>query len=220
MSPTTTTNSVPAPTPKPTLEIIQAYFLQIIPPGDSKQKKYTRLLKFNFRWGLFKTKLQNSPKNLPPSFQHLQLRIWAQNQKSTCSILFTSSNSFQNGMTWPRSIKNRKVITFQVKGLGAGQGLPHGDWAGVIPTQKLPGTNLANPENFISIDPTVQKLINILQIRGSHQEPDPWVPWGGGAQIKNNICVLKFNFRRGLFYKELSISQKNCPLGIPTLVTR
>ena len=66
MSPTTTTNSVPAPTPKPTLEIIQAYFLQIIPPGDSKQKKYTRLLKFNFRWGLFKTKLQNSPKNLPP----------------------------------------------------------------------------------------------------------------------------------------------------------
>ena len=43
MSPTTTTNSVPAPTPKPTLEIIQAYFLQIIPPRGLKTKKNTRV---------------------------------------------------------------------------------------------------------------------------------------------------------------------------------
>ena len=51
MSPTTTTNSVPAPTPKPTLEIIQAYFLQIIPPGDSKQKKIHASLKIQFQVG-------------------------------------------------------------------------------------------------------------------------------------------------------------------------
>ena len=30
------------------------------------------------------------------------------------------------------------------------------------PTQKLPGTNLATPESFIPIDPTIEKLMNNL----------------------------------------------------------
>ena len=103
-------------------------------------------------------------KNYPlqPPFQHPQLHIWPPNQKSTCSILFALSNSFQNGMTQPDSIKNWKVITFQAKGLGAGQGLPHRDWAGIIPTQKLLGTNQATPESLIPIDPTIEKLTNNL----------------------------------------------------------
>ena len=60
--------------------------------------------------------------------------------------------------------KNLKVITFQAKGLDAGQGLPRKDWAGVLPTQKLLGTNLATPESFIPIDPTVEKLTTNLII--------------------------------------------------------
>ena len=67
-----------------TLEIIQAYFKQINPPPPSA-----------------------SP------FQHPQHRIWAQIQKFTCTLLFASSNPFQNGMTQPGGIKNHKVITFQ-----------------------------------------------------------------------------------------------------------
>ena len=110
-------------------------------------------------------------KNLTPStppFQHLQLSIWALNQNSAPPILFASSNPFQNGMTRPSSIKNHGGDRFLAKGLGAGQGLPRRDWAGVLPTQKLPGTNLATPESFIPIDPTVEKLINNLFIKESH----------------------------------------------------
>ena len=45
---------------------------------------------------------------------------------------------------------------------------PRRDWAGVLPTQKLPGTNLATPESFIPIDLTDQKLTNIFQNMESH----------------------------------------------------
>ena len=50
----------------------------------------------------------------------------------------------------------------------AGQGQPCRDWAGVLLTQKLLDTNLATPESFIPIDPTVQKLIDIFQNTESH----------------------------------------------------
>ena len=82
--------------------------------------------------------------------------------------MFALPNPFQNGMTQPGNIKNCKVITFQAKGLDAGQGLLHRYWAGVLPTQKLPGTNLATPESFIPIDLTVQKLTNTFQNKESH----------------------------------------------------
>ena len=94
--------------------------------------------------------------------------IWAQIQKFMCTFLFASPNPFQNGLTRPSSIKNHKVITFQAKDLYAVQGLPHRDQAGVLPTQKLPDTNLATPESFIPIDLTVQKLTNIFQNMESH----------------------------------------------------
>ena len=67
-------------------------------------------------------------------------------------------------MTRPSGIKNHRGDIFLAKGLGAGQGLPHRDWAGVLPTQNLPGTNLATPESLIPVDLTVQKLINNLVI--------------------------------------------------------
>ena len=63
---------------------------------------------------------------------------------------------------------NRKVITFQAKGLGAGQDLPCRDWAGVLPTQTLLGTNLATPESLILIDLTIQESTNIFQNKVSH----------------------------------------------------
>ena len=59
------TLSLPQP-PNPPLKLFRPIFYKLSPPGTQNKKKYTRLLKFNFRWGLFKTKLQNSPKNLPP----------------------------------------------------------------------------------------------------------------------------------------------------------
>ena len=68
-----------------TLEIIQAYFKQINPPlgHKSKNKKYTHLLKFNFKWGLFYKNCKILQKNYPlqPPFQYLQLCIWAPNKK-------------------------------------------------------------------------------------------------------------------------------------------
>ena len=82
---------------------------------------------------------------------------------------FALSNPYQNGMKGP--VKNRKVITFQAKGLDAGQDLPRRDWAGVLPTQKLLGTNLATPESFIPIDHTVHKLTNTFRNTESHEQP-------------------------------------------------
>ena len=43
---------------------------------------------------------------------------------------------------------------------------------------------------------------------------------GASNQKTKNIYLLKFHFRRGMFYKELPNSQKKIPLGVPTLVTR
>ena len=159
-SPLTPTPSTPKPHTT-TLEIIQSYFIQIThspaPLGAQiKKQKYTCR---------FYTKLQNSPKITPPPtphFQHLQVPIWAPNQKSTPSILFALSNPFLNGMTQLGSFKNRKVITFQAKNQGAGQGLPLRYWVKELLTQKLLGTNLATPESFIQINPTVKKLFNNL----------------------------------------------------------
>ena len=69
-----------------------------------------------------------------------------QNKKSALPWLFGLSTAFQNGITRPGSTKNHGPARLQQKGQGAGQGLPGGDWTGVLPTQKLLQTNLASPE--------------------------------------------------------------------------
>ena len=51
----------------------------------------------------------------------------------------------------------------QGKGLDAGQVLPGGDWALVLPTHKLATTSLLSPENFVKISSSVQKLFMIFQ---------------------------------------------------------
>ena len=48
------------------------------------------------------------------------------------------------------SAKNHGGDIFQGKGLDAGQGLPHRDWEGVLPTQAVLNSNLVTPENFKS----------------------------------------------------------------------
>ena len=60
-------------------------------------------------------------------------------------------------MTQPGNNKDHGEAPPQSKGLGAGQVLPGGDWAGVLPTQKLLDTNLATPESFTPIGPPIQK---------------------------------------------------------------
>jgi len=87
-------------------------------------------------------------------------------------------------MTPYNSIKNHGAARFQAKGLGAGQSLHRRDWAGVLLTQKLLDTNLATPESFIPIDPTVQKLIDIFQNTESHKQPNPQVSQGGASNQK------------------------------------
>ena len=120
-------------------------------------------------WGLFYTKFSKNCSPLPLSSPTHNSASGPQiKNQSTLSILFASSNPFQNGMTQYNSIKNHGAARFQAKGLGAGQSLPRRDWAGVLPTQKLLDTNLATPESFIPIDPTVQKLIDIFQNTESH----------------------------------------------------
>ena len=51
---------------------------------------------------------------------------------------------------------------FQGKGLDAGQGLPHRDWEGVLPTQAVLNSNLVTPENFIQFCPSIQKLYMVF----------------------------------------------------------
>ena len=77
-------------------------------------------------------------------------------------MLFGSTRAFQNGMTWSGSTKNHGAAPPQAKGLGASQVLPDGDWAGELPTQKLLNANLATPESFTLIGPTIQKLVHIM----------------------------------------------------------
>ena len=98
--------------------------------GNLWHKSKTKI--FNFRWGLFYIKLQNSTKNYPsnPPFQHQQLCICALTQKFTPTFFFASSNTFQNGMTLPSTIKNHGAARFQAKGLGGDQGLTRRDWTG------------------------------------------------------------------------------------------
>ena len=132
------------------------------------QIKNLRLLKFNIRSGL---PLNKVLQKIPPPFKHYTTLHLSPNSKIHVHTRFALSNPYQNGMTWPGSIKNRKVISFQAKGLDAGQGLPRRDWAGVLPTQKLLGTNLATPESFIPIDHTVHKLTNTFRNTESHEQP-------------------------------------------------
>ena len=42
------------------------------------------------------------------------------------------------------------------------QGLPHRDWAGVLPTQKFLYSNLVTPESFVQLCPSIQKLFMIF----------------------------------------------------------
>ena len=108
-------------------------------------------LKIQFQVGSVLYKIAKFSKNITttpsnPLFQHPQLRIWAPNQKTTFSILFVLSNPIQNCITQPGSIKNRKVITFQAKGLDAGLGLHCRNWAQVLPTHpKVTGHQPSNP---------------------------------------------------------------------------
>ena len=128
-------------------------------PGGSNQKTKIHM---SVLYKIAKFSKNYPPPPPTPHFQHLQVPIWAPNQKSTPSILFALSNPFLNGMTQLGSFKNRKVITFQAKNQGAGQGLPLRYWVKELLTQKLLGTNLATPESFIQINPTVKKLFNNL----------------------------------------------------------
>ena len=126
--------------------------------GNLWHKSKTKI--FNFRWGLFYIKLQNSTKNYPsnPPFQHQQLCICALTQKFTPTFFFASSNTFQNCMSWSRSTNSHGGDSLQGKGLDAAPVLQGEDWTQVLPTQYLPGTNQTSPENFIQICPTIQKL--------------------------------------------------------------
>ena len=105
----------PNPT-QPPLKLFRPILYKLTPPeAQIKKQIYTCILKFHFRWGLFYTKLQNSPK-IPPSNPILsipQLCIWTPSQKSTHTLLFASSNPFQNGLTQPN--KTAKLSHFRQK---------------------------------------------------------------------------------------------------------
>ena len=153
---------LPPSTPKPhttTLDITQAYFIQITPcpippPGlKSKNKKYMPLLKFNFRWGLFYTKFSKKiiplqPSNSGPPFclplQILSKMVWhvPVASKTTEEIDF-----------WQKAWVQARAYL-----VGTGQG----------PTQKLLGTDQTTPESFIPIYQTVKKLRNIFWNIESH----------------------------------------------------
>ena len=157
------TKSTPQPQqtlslPPPPLKLFRHLEITPAPPpwGSNQETKMHMSLKIQFQVVLFYTKLQNFPKKIYPPFQHLQLLIWAPNKKSMHTLLFAFSNHFQNCMTWACRIKNWKVITFQAKGLT--WSLPVWGHLWVLPTQKLPGTNLATPECFIPFDPTDEML--------------------------------------------------------------
>ena len=74
----------------------------------------------------------------------------ALNQKSALMILFALLNAFQNDMTWPGSTKNHGGDRFQRKGLDAGQGPPHRDWADVLPTLTFFNSHLVTPEKLFN----------------------------------------------------------------------
>ena len=143
------------------------YTLPPAPPWGAqiKKQKNTRLLKFDYREILFYKYCTILKKNFTPSRSppwHPQLLILALNQKSSCTILFASSNAFQNDMTWSGNAKNHGGDRFQGKGLDAGQGLPCSDWEGVLPTQVVLNSNLVTSENFIQFCPSIQKLFMVF----------------------------------------------------------
>ena len=112
-------------------------------------------------------------------------------------MLFGLTNAFQNGMTQPSSTNDHRTTSLQGKGLGAGQSLPGGVWAGVLPTQTLLETNFATPESFNQIGSPIQMLIHILisTAKPNDKHNDLMTILQCGTQIKN----LKFNFRWVLF---------------------
>ena len=123
------------------------------------------LLKSNFGRGTFYKELPFSQKNCPPQGTHPcnpEIRPRPQNQKSALPQLFGSTTAFQNAMTQPGSTNNQGPAPLQGKGqayLGT-----WGNWAGVLPTQKLLQTHLASPENFVLIHSPVKKIFIIFCI--------------------------------------------------------
>ena len=109
--------------------------------------------------------MNNSQKTYPPRPGHpltpttLDL---GPNQKSALTILFALSNALNNDMTWCGSTKNHGGDWFQGKGLEARKGIPHMDWAGILPTQKFLESNLATRENFVQFRPSIPKLFIIF----------------------------------------------------------
>ena len=81
-------------------------------------------------------------KKLPPSGSYpwnLEIGPQARHQKSTLPQLFGSTKAFQNSLTRAGSTNDHRTAPLHGKGLGVDHGLPGGgDWAGVLPTQKLP----------------------------------------------------------------------------------
>jgi len=110
-----------------------------------------------------------------------------------------------------------------------------GDWAGVLPTQKLLQTNLTSQENFIQIHSPVQKLFMISRRTdgqtnrhtNSTQNESPLYPTLVQAEIffypvfstshKIHFVRIKFlgkniHFRRLHFQKCLQIKKNICNL--------
>ena len=56
------------------------------------------------------------------------------------------------------------LLYFREKDKVQARCLPRGDWAGVLPTQKLLQTNLASPENFVQICSLILKIFMISDV--------------------------------------------------------
>ena len=97
--------------------------------GSNQNPKNMHLLKVNFREILF-YKYRTILKNFLPSsrfpLQHLQLLIWALNQKSTLTILFASE--MLSKMIWhdPVAPKTMEEIDFKEKAWMQARGYPIG----------------------------------------------------------------------------------------------
>ena len=161
--------------------------------GSNQKTKIHTSLKIQFQVGSFLYKIAKFSKNITPlqppplstpATWHLGPKSKIHSQHSVCLI-----KSFPNGMTWPGSIKNWKVITFLAKGLA--------------PTY--------NPWKFHSNWSNCWNVNQQFNYHGITLTTWPRVTQGG-LRSKNK---RKFNFGRGAFYKELPNSQKNCPPWCP-----
>ena len=87
------------------------------------------------------------------------------------------------------------------------------------------------PKSYHTLQPTGQVYYPPKSYRALTRQPlkvsfqltqPPGTPRGGGLKSKNqkNICLLKFNFKRGTFYKELPNSQQIAPSGSPTHINQ